>query len=79
MTRVEDLADMTLIDENKKLTLTDASVWFPNKCMWLKVYYSDSDWWLYHLNTINDAKIKQSLAIRNQYQQVAPPGGQISY
>ena len=33
----------------------------------LKLCWCDSVWWWYQLNTIDDAIIKQSLAIRNQF------------
>ena len=32
----------------------------------LKLFRCDSGWWWYQLNTIDDANIKRSLAIRNQ-------------
>ena len=33
---------------------------------WLRLCWCDSGWWWYQLNTIDDANLKWSLAIRNQ-------------
>ena len=38
----------------------------PTYGSFVKLCWCDSDWWWYQLNTIDDANLKRSLAIRNQ-------------